>query len=118
MRETLLGKTPGELKEIALKVGLPPFAGKQIAGWMYGRKVSDIDSMTNISKVGRDRLKEEYDLGLTLPSTCQVSRDGTRKYLFPLGEGNAVEAVMTRTMTGRPCVYHPRQDAGWAASSA
>ena len=94
MRETLLGKTPGELKEVALKVGLPPFAGKQLAGWLYGRKVLDIDLMTNISKAGRDRLKEEYDLGVTLPSTCQVSSDGTKKYLFPLGGGNAVEAVM------------------------
>ena len=94
MREQLLGKTPDELKEIALKVGLPAFTGKQIAQWMYGRKVRSIDEMTNISKVGRERLKEEYSLGVTLPSTCQVSSDGTKKYLFPGGEGNAVEAVM------------------------
>ena len=94
MRETLLGKTPEELKEVALKVGLPPFAGKQLAGWMYGRKILDIDLMTNISKAGREKLKEEYDLGVTLPSTCQVSRDGTKKYLFPLENGTAVEAVM------------------------
>lgn len=94
MREQLLGKTPDELKEIALKVGLPAFTGKQIAQWMYGRKVRSIDEMTNISKGGRERLKEEYSLGVTLPSTCQVSSDGTKKYLFPVGEGNAVEAVM------------------------
>ncbi len=94
MREQLLGKTPDELKEIALKVGLPAFAGKQLAGWMYGRKVRSIDEMTNISKNGRERLKQEYSLGLVLPSTCQVSSDGTKKYLFPLDEGNAVEAVM------------------------
>ena len=94
MREQLLGKTPVELKDIALKVGLPAFTGKQIAQWMYGRKVRSIDEMTNISKAGRERLKEEYSLGVTLPSTCQVSSDGTKKYLFPVGEGNAVEAVM------------------------
>lgn len=94
MREQLLGKTPDELKEIALKVGLPAFTGKQIAQWMYGRKVRSIDEMTNISKVGRESLKEEYSLGVTLPSTCQVSSDGTKKYLFPVWEGNAVEAVM------------------------
>ena len=94
MREQLLGKTPDELKEIALKVGLPAFTGKQIAQWMYGRKVRSIDEMTNISKAGRERLKEEYSLGVTLPSACQVSSDGTKKYLFPVGEGNAVEAVM------------------------
>ncbi len=94
MREQLLGKTPDELKIIAVKAGLPAFAGKQIAQWMYGRKVKSIDEMTNISKSGRERLKEEYSLGVTLPSACQVSSDGTKKYLFPVGEGNAVEAVM------------------------
>ena len=94
MREQLLGKTPDELKEIALKVGLPAFTGKQIAQWMYGRKVRSIDEMTNISKAGRERLKEEYSLGVILPSACQVSSDGTKKYLFQIGEGNAVEAVM------------------------
>ena len=94
MREPLLGKTPEELKAVALEAGLPAFTGKQLASWMYVRKVRDFDSMTNISKAGRERLKEAYDLGVILPSACQVSRDGTRKYLFPLEEGNAVEAVM------------------------
>ncbi len=94
MREQLLGKTPEELKGIALKVGLPAFAGKQVAQWMYGRKVRSVDEMTNISKAGRERLKEEYSIGVTLPSACQVSSDGTKKYLFPVGEGNSVEAVM------------------------
>ncbi len=94
MREQLLGKNPDELKEIALKVGLPAFTGKQMARWMYGRKVRGIDGMTNISKVGRGRLEEEYSLGLTLPSACQVSSDGTKKYLFRTGDDSAVEAVM------------------------
>ncbi len=94
MRESLLGKTPDELREVAIKVGLPAFAGKQLAGWLYGRRVRSFDEMTNISKAGRERLKEEYDLGVTMPSTCQVSKDGTKKYLFPMNEGDAVEAVM------------------------
>ena len=80
-----MGKTPDELKEIALNVGLPAFTGKQIAQWMYGRKARSIDEMTNISKVGRERLKEEYSLGVIVPSACQVSSDGTKKYLFPIG---------------------------------
>ena len=94
MRAQLLGKTPDELKEIALKAGLPAFAGKQLAQWLYVRKVRGIDEMTNISKVGRECLQGEYSLGLSLPSACPVSSDGTKKYLFPVGEGNAVEAVM------------------------
>ena len=94
MREILLGKTPSELKESALKAGLPSYAGKQLAQWIYARRVRSFDEMTNISKAGREKLKEMYDLGVVLPSACQESSDGTRKYLFPVGEGNAVEAVM------------------------
>ena len=94
MREILLGKTPSELKEAALKAGLPSYAGKQLAQWIYARRVRSFDEMTNISKAGREKLKEMYDLGVVLPSACQESSDGTRKYLFPVGEGNAVEAVM------------------------
>ena len=94
MREILLGKTPSELKEAALKAGLPSYAGKQLAQWIYARRVRSFDEMTNISKAGREKLKELYDLGVVLPSACQESSDGTRKYLFPVGEGNAVEAVM------------------------
>ena len=94
MREILLGKTPSELKEAALKAGLPSYAGKQLAQWIYARRVRSFDEMTNISKAGREKLKEMYDLGVVLPSACQESSDGTRKYLFPVGEGNDVEAVM------------------------
>ena len=83
MRLKLLGMTPEELKEVALKVDLPAFAGKQIARWMYGSKVRSIDEMTNLSKAGRERLKESYDLGLSLPSDCQVSRDGLRSTCSP-----------------------------------
>ena len=77
-----------------MKVGLPSYAGKQLAGWLYGRKARSVDEMSNISKAGREKLKEVYDLGVVMPSACQESRDGTRKYLFQAGEGNAVEAVM------------------------
>ena len=91
MRETLLGKTPEELKAIALEAGLPAFTGKQLAGWIYGRKVRSFDEMTNISKVGRERLKEGWDLGLSLPSACQTSTDGTKKYLFPVAGNRSAD---------------------------
>ena len=94
MRETLLGKTPDELREAALKAGLPAYAGKQLAEWMYGKKARSFGEMTNISKAGRETLERMYDLGVVLPSACQESVDGTRKYLFPVLEGEAVEAVM------------------------
>lgn len=85
MRAQLLGKTPDELKEIALKAGLPAFAGKQLAQWLYVRKVRGIDEMTNISKVGRERLKEEYSLGLTSLPPARSPLTGRRSTFFRWG---------------------------------
>ena len=92
----LLGMTPDQLKEIALEAGLPGFTGKQIAQWIYGRRVRTIGEMTNLSKAGRERLSERYEVGVAEPVGKAESSDGTRKYLFPVNgdPGNAVEAVM------------------------
>ena len=51
--EPLLGKTLQELQEIAISVGLKRFAGKQLAEWMYVRRTTSFDEMTNISLAGR-----------------------------------------------------------------
>ena len=93
MKERLLGKTPEELKAVAQAVGLPAFAGKQMAQWLYQKRVRSIDEMTNLSKTGRESLKEQYDVGRVEPVNVQSSRDGTRKYLFP-HSGMDIEAVM------------------------
>ncbi len=96
MKQRLLGKTPEELKEIALDAGLPAFAGKQIAQWLYVRRAHSLQEMTNLSKAGREALSQNWEVGMACPLDVQTSRDGTRKYLFPV-EGkpsNAIEAVM------------------------
>ena len=90
----LLGKTPEELSALSVSLGLPKYTGGQIARWLYVRKVSSIDEMTDISLAGRAALKESCELGLIRPSEVQVSSDGTKKYLFPVGSGSSVEAVM------------------------
>ena len=84
--EALLGKTLTELQEIALSVGLQKFAGKQLAGWLYVRRVTSFDEMTNISLKGREALKANYTVGRHAPVREAVSKDGTRKYLFAIGE--------------------------------
>ena len=67
MKERLLGKTPAELTEIARACGLPAFAGKQMAQWLYQKRVRSIAEMTNLSKQGREALSEKYEVGLTGP---------------------------------------------------
>ena len=84
--EVLLGKTLAELQEVALSVGLQKFAGKQLADWLYVRRVTSFDEMTNISLKGREALKANYTIGRRAPVKEAVSVDGTRKYLFQIGE--------------------------------
>ena len=55
--EVLLGKTLEELQAVAQEVGLPRFAGKQLAEWIYVRRATSFDEMTNISLKGREALK-------------------------------------------------------------
>ena len=76
-KEKLLGKNPEELKTAALAAGLPSFAGKQLAQWLYERRVRSFDEMTNISKAGRAKLAELYELGVSAPLGGICSADGT-----------------------------------------
>lgn len=80
--DTLLGKNIEELTEIAIVAGLPRFTGKQLADWIYRKRVSSIDEMTNISVKGREALKSSYSVGRHSPVAQAESADGTRKFLF------------------------------------
>lgn len=84
MKQTLLGKTLIELQQVALSVGLQKFAGKQLAEWLYVRRASSFEQMTNISLKGRQALEEQYTIGRHDPVAEAVSKDGTKKYLFRL----------------------------------
>lgn len=88
----LLGKTLEELQTIAVEVGLPRFAGKQLAEWIYTRRAISFDEMTNISLKGREALKSNYTIGRHQPIAKAISQDGTKKYLFQVGE-QYVESV-------------------------
>ncbi len=83
--EALLGKTLSELQEAAMSVGLQKFAGKQLAEWLYVKRVSSFNQMTNISLKGREALSARYIIGRRAPVREAVSVDGTRKYLFEVG---------------------------------
>lgn len=82
--EVLLGKTLDELSAIALEAGLKRFAGKQIADWLYRKRVCSIDEMTNLSLSAREQLKLRYTVGLHAPVKEAASIDGTKKYLFAI----------------------------------
>jgi len=76
--------TLSELRAMAVELGMPAFTGGQMAQWLYGKRVADIDEMTNLSKQNRERLKAVCEVGRMEPADCQRSADGTVKYLFPV----------------------------------
>lgn len=89
----LIGLTVEELRNVAAEVGLKPFAAKQMARWLYEKRVTEIDEMTDLSKFCRERMKQNYCIGREEPLTEALSSDGTAKYLFRGVGGRDVEAV-------------------------
>ena len=90
----LYGVSLEQLRTICESLDLPRFAPKQIAKWLYTRFVTDIDAMTDLSKVARERLKEHCELGLFAPLKVSVSQDGTKKYLFRTSQGEYIESAL------------------------
>ncbi|MBT9873745.1 23S rRNA (adenine(2503)-C(2))-methyltransferase RlmN [Bacteroides salyersiae] len=89
----LLGMTLAELQSVVRGLGMPGFAAKQIASWLYDKKVATIDEMTNLSLKHREALKADYEVGREAPVDAMHSVDGTIKYLYRVGENHFVEAV-------------------------
>ena len=74
--------TLSQLQEVTHALNMPKFTAKQIAEWLYKKRVTEIEQMTNISAVNRQKLQDQYEVGLHAPTKETVSSDGTKKYLF------------------------------------
>ncbi len=92
-KEKLYGKTLAELQAIAAAEGMPAFAAKQIAGWLYSKGVSEISNMTDLSLRSRAGLEERYEVGIEPPVAESASKDGTKKYLFSLTGNRYIETA-------------------------
>lgn len=92
-KERLYGKTLNELIAIAKRIGLPGYAARQIADWLYRKEIRSIEEMTNLSKNMREVLSEYYEIGLTEPIQTSVSSDGTKKYLYRVLNGKFIETA-------------------------
>lgn len=86
--------TLAELKQYLVGLGAEGFRSQQLYRWIYGERVTNFAQMTNMSKKFREELPSMLDLSLPKVVTELKSSDGTRKYLFDMGEGQTVEAVL------------------------
>ena len=92
--ENLRNLLPEELEELLSELGEPRYRAKQVFKWL-GRGIGDIDEMSDIPKLLREKFKENYTLYRPKVLSKQVSKlDGTIKYLWELSDGNAVETVV------------------------
>lgn len=92
-KQYLLGMTLSEITEAVQELSLPKFTAKQIADWVYAKRVKTIDEMTNISLKNREILSDKFDVGRAEPLDVQTSADGTRKMLFKTATGKFIETV-------------------------
>ena len=86
-----------ELQVFVETLGEKKFRAKQLYLWMHQKLVRDFGEMTNLSKAFREKLQRECSLGGVTIRREQISKkDGTRKYLMELSDGNMVETVLMR----------------------
>ncbi len=88
-----------ELKEYCDRIGEKPFRAGQVHGWLWQKYARSFEEMTNLSKLFRNRLAEDFSLPAVNIDTTQQSEDGTIKSRFVLHDGNLVEGVLIPTET-------------------
>lgn len=90
-----------QLKQELTNIGEKPFRAEQIFKWLYVEKVHSFDEMTNLSLELREKLKQNYDMCNYSIVRKLESKDGTKKYLFGLSDGNAIESVLMQYHFGK-----------------
>ncbi|MEO3947533.1 23S rRNA (adenine(2503)-C(2))-methyltransferase RlmN [Gorillibacterium sp. CAU 1737] len=76
--------------------GEPGFRAGQIFDWLYVKRVSRFEEMTNLSKSLRDKLADQFQFVALNEIAKQASQDGTVKFLFELQDKNAIETVIMK----------------------
>ena len=90
-----------DLQDEILALGEKKYRAEQIFKWIYIDKVKEFDEMTNLSMELREKLKQEYTMCNFKILKKQESSDGTKKYLFDVLDGNAIETVLMEYHHGK-----------------
>lgn len=90
-----------ELKQEFIKIGEKPFRAEQVFKWLYTTNITSFDEMTNLSLELREKLKQEFTMCVYNIIKKQESSDGTKKYLFDVLDGNAIETVLMEYKYGK-----------------
>jgi len=86
--------SPSELEDFIASFGKERYRSIQILRWLYQRGIHSFDEMTNLSKKFRQAMEQVSFISVLLPLLVEESRDGTKKFLFQLEDGNRIESVL------------------------
>lgn len=90
----LITLNAAEVAALVRNLNWPHYRAHQILRWLYQRRVTDVDAMTDLSKAARTQLAAETRIGALAPAEALTSEDGTRKFIFPLDDGTTIESVL------------------------
>ncbi len=90
----LYGQEIKKLEELLVVRGQKKYRATQLFSWLYEKKASSFDEMSDVSKIFREELKRDFCLDLPKIYTKQESKDGTIKLLLELTDGNKIETAM------------------------
>ena len=107
MLPALTGESPESLASWLKEAGEPAFRAAQILEWIWKKKVTSYDAMTNVPAMLRTKLADSFRLTSLEHSTTQGSADTTRKFLFRLHDGRYVESVL---IPANPALYGEKSD--------
>jgi len=94
-KRDLLGLLPDEIDAVILERGLPRYRSAQVVEWLYAHGVDSFDQMTNLPKALREELARDFSITNLRPLKVSLSqKDRTKKFLFGLSDGAAVETVL------------------------
>ena len=93
-RVHLKNLTLEELEAFVISLEEKPFRATQLARWLYGRGARNFAEMSDLAMGFRKKLEESAWVHFLEPVEVQTSQDGTRKYRFLLGDGEAIESVL------------------------
>ncbi len=99
-----------QLTELQEKLGAlaePAYRATQVADWLYKKRVTTIDGMTDLPRALREKLSREFTLGQFETVRVLGSKDTTRKFLFRLSDGSLIESVL---IPASPALYGERSD--------
>ena len=92
-KTNLLSLDRKALEQFVVSIGEKPYRARQLMQWIYGRQVIDFNQMTDLSRASREKLIDCAIVELPQIEYDSTASDGTRKWLFDLGDGNSIETV-------------------------